>query len=122
LGAFSRSCLSLPTSVTRERETDRPKRAKDADKPAQPGTTQTGHRHPHEPDRTAGGPSRPDGRDGGTGHGGIFHRFGLRVVSETLGHASIRITKDPDSHPSGAQRKHAADAMDAALWRAVGEK
>jgi hypothetical protein len=51
-----------------------------------------------------------------TGHGGIFHRFGLRVVSETLGHASIRITKDPNSHPSGAQRKHAADAMDAALW------
>jgi hypothetical protein len=26
------------------------------------------------------------------------------------------------NHPFGAQRKHAADAMDAALWGAVGEK
>ena len=39
----------------------------------------------------------------------------LEVVSETLKHTSIRITKDPYSHLFGAQRKHAADAMDAAL-------
>ena len=40
----------------------------------------------------------------------------LEVVSETLKHTSIRITKDPYSHLFGAQCKHAADAMDAALW------
>jgi hypothetical protein len=40
----------------------------------------------------------------------------LEVVSETLVHRSIRITKDPYSHLFGAQRKHAADAMDAVLW------
>ena len=40
----------------------------------------------------------------------------LEVVSETLGHTSIRITKDVYGHLLGAQRKHAADAMGAALW------
>jgi hypothetical protein len=40
----------------------------------------------------------------------------VEVVSETLKHTSIRITKDPYSHLFGAQHKHAADAMDAALW------
>ena len=39
----------------------------------------------------------------------------LEVVSETLKHMSIRITKGPSSHLFGTQRKHAADAMDAAL-------
>jgi hypothetical protein len=50
--------------------------------------------------------------------GGVDHLtqgVPLDVVSETLKHTSIRITKDPYSHLFGAQRKHAADAMDAAL-------
>lgn len=40
----------------------------------------------------------------------------LEVVSETLGHSSIRITKDVYGHLLDGQRAQAAHAMEAALW------
>ena len=36
----------------------------------------------------------------------------LQVVSEVVGHASIRLTKDPDGHLDQGQRAVAAGAMD----------
>jgi integrase len=40
----------------------------------------------------------------------------LQVVSEVLGHASIRMTADVYGHLLDPDRKQAADAMSAALW------
>jgi integrase len=40
----------------------------------------------------------------------------LEVVSEVLGHSSIRITKDVYGHLLDGQKAHAAEAMTAALW------
>ena len=40
----------------------------------------------------------------------------LEVVSEVLGHASIRMTKDVYGHLIGNQKRDAADAMGIALW------
>ena len=67
-----------------------------------------GHWHPHELRHSAASIMLAQG-------------VPLEVVSETLGHTSIRITKDVYGHLLGAQRKHAADAMGAALWGAVDE-
>jgi integrase len=43
---------------------------------------------------------------------------GGQVVSEALGHASIKMTKDVYGHLIGNQKREAADAMGAALWGA----
>jgi len=40
----------------------------------------------------------------------------LQVVSEVLGHASIRMTADVYGHILAPDREAAADAMDRALW------
>jgi integrase len=40
----------------------------------------------------------------------------LQVVSEVLGHASIRMTADVYGHILAPDRQAAADAMSAALW------
>jgi integrase len=40
----------------------------------------------------------------------------LQVVSEVLGHASIRMTADVYGHILAPDREAAADAMDQALW------
>ena len=40
----------------------------------------------------------------------------LQVVSEVLGHASIRMTADVYGHILAPDRQAAADAMDQALW------
>ena len=40
----------------------------------------------------------------------------LEVVSDTLGHASIRVTMDVYGHLLAPSRKHAAEAMRRALW------
>lgn len=40
----------------------------------------------------------------------------LEVVSETLGHSSIRLTKDVYGHLMEPARKDAAKAMQRALW------
>jgi Phage integrase family len=40
----------------------------------------------------------------------------LEVVSDTLGHASIRVTMDVYGHLLAPSRMHAADAMRRALW------
>jgi integrase len=43
----------------------------------------------------------------------------LQVVSEVLGHASIRMTADVYGHILATDREAAADAMDQALWNGV---
>ena len=43
----------------------------------------------------------------------------LQVVSEVLGHASIRMTADVYGHILAPDREAAADAMDQALWNGV---
>ena len=43
----------------------------------------------------------------------------LQVVSEVLGHASIRMTADVYGHILAPDREAAADAMDQALWSGV---
>lgn len=40
----------------------------------------------------------------------------LEIISETLGHSSIRVTKDRYGHLLAPARQEAADAMGAALW------
>ena len=40
----------------------------------------------------------------------------LEVVSDTLGHASIRVTMDVYGHLLAPSRMHAAEAMRRALW------
>jgi integrase len=40
----------------------------------------------------------------------------LQVVSEVLGHASIRMTADVYGHILAPDREAAANAMDQALW------
>jgi integrase len=40
----------------------------------------------------------------------------LKIVSETLGHASIRITADVYGHLLEPAKAEAADAMERALW------
>ena len=40
----------------------------------------------------------------------------LEVVSDTLGHASIRVTMDVYGHLLAPARMHAAEAMSRALW------
>jgi integrase len=40
----------------------------------------------------------------------------LKVVSEMLGHSSIRVTADVYGHLLGPARQEAADAMASALW------
>ena len=42
----------------------------------------------------------------------------IKVVSETLGHASIRVTADVYAHLLEPQRRTAADAMTSVLWGA----
>jgi hypothetical protein len=43
-------------------------------------------------------------------------RVPLEVVSDTLGHASIRVTMDVYGHLLAPSRMHAAEAMRQALW------
>ena len=43
----------------------------------------------------------------------------LQVVSEVLGHASIRMTADVYGHILAPDREAAADAMDQALWNGM---
>jgi len=40
----------------------------------------------------------------------------LKIVSELLGHASIRVTSDVYGHLMEPAKAEAADAMTAALW------
>lgn len=47
----------------------------------------------------------------------LANDVGLKVVSETLGHSSIRITADVYSHLLAPARKEAAEAMGRVLWR-----
>ena len=44
----------------------------------------------------------------------------LQVVSEVLGHSSIRMTADVYGHILAPDRQAAADAMTAALWSETG--
>ncbi len=64
-----------------------------------------GHWHPHELRHSAASILLAQG-------------VPLEVVSEILGHASIRLTKDIYGHLIGPQKQHAAEAMGAALWGA----
>jgi len=45
----------------------------------------------------------------------------LQVVSEVLGHASIRMTADVYGHILAPDREAAADAMDQALWNGANQ-
>lgn len=47
----------------------------------------------------------------------LANQVGLKVVSETLGHSSIRLTADTYAHLLAPARKEAAEAMGRALWR-----
>ena len=62
------------------------------------------HRHPHELRHSAASLMLASG-------------VKLQVVSEVLGHASIRMTADVYGHILAPDREAAADAMDKALWR-----
>lgn len=64
-----------------------------------------GHWHPHELRHSAASIMLAQG-------------VPLEVVSEVLGHSSIRMTKDVYGHLIGNQKRDAADAMGAALWGA----
>ena len=64
-----------------------------------------GHWHPHELRHSAASLMLAQG-------------VPLEVVSEILGHASIRMTKDVYGHIMAPQRQAAADAMGQALWGA----
>ena len=62
-----------------------------------------GHWHPHELRHSAASILLAQG-------------VPLEVVSEVLGHASIRMTKDVYGHLIGSQKRDAAEAMSRALW------
>ena len=62
-----------------------------------------GHWHPHELRHSAASIMLAQG-------------VPLEVVSEVLGHASIKMTKDVYGHLIGSQKREAADAMGKALW------
>jgi integrase len=64
-----------------------------------------GHWHPHELRHSAASIMLAQG-------------VPLEVVSEVLGHASIKMTKDVYGHLIGNQKREAADAMGTALWGA----
>ena len=64
-----------------------------------------GHWHPHELRHSAASLMLAQG-------------VALEVVSEILGHASIRMTKDVYGHIMAPQRKAAAEAIGQALWGA----
>lgn len=46
----------------------------------------------------------------------LANQVGLKVVSETLGHSSIRLTADTYAHLLAPARRDAAEAMGRALW------
>jgi len=62
-----------------------------------------GHWHPHELRHSAASIMLAQG-------------VPLEVVSEVLGHSSIRMTKDVYGHLIGNQKREAADAMARAIW------
>jgi integrase len=62
-----------------------------------------GHWHPHELRHSAASIM-------------LAQRVPLEVVSEVLGHASIRMTKDTYGHIMAPQKREAAEAMGQALW------